>query len=136
MTEEELEKRGAAFFDKLHPDDKKALKWFLTGQIQNILANEHGIGGSKGVREAVREMANSRVNSLINDQAFQEKLAERLASKSRINFTKLIEKAAETEAQKAIEKAAGYAARRVKIKVFIEPDPEEAASQAPNFGTF
>lgn len=136
MTEEDLEKRGAAFFDKLHPEDKMALKWFLTGQIQNILANEHGVGGSKGVRDAVQEKAHERISSLVNDQAFQEKLAERIASKSRINFTKLIEKAAEVETLKAIEKAVGYAASRVKVKVFIEPDPEDGPSQAPDFGKF
>jgi hypothetical protein len=135
MTPDELEARGKRFFDKLHPEDKAALKWFLTGQIQNILANQHGIGGSKGIREAVQEKASQRINQLIGDKEFQIRLAERLAQERRIDFPKLIIAAAQKEAEKQIEQAAGYAARRVRVHVTIEPDPERPAG-AEGFGQF
>lgn len=135
MSPDELEKRGAKFFDKLDPEDKQALKWFLTGQIQNILTNEHGIGGSKGIREAVQEKANQRINQLVGDKEFQNKLAERLAQERRIDFPKLILGAAQKEAEKQIEQAAGYAARRVKVSVSIEPDPERPVG-TEGFGQF
>lgn len=135
MTEEGLEKRGAAFFDKLHPDDKAALKWFLTGQIQNILANEHGVGGSKGVRDAVQEKANERINTLLNDELFLEKLAERLAAARKINFAKVITETTQKVAEAEIEKVAGYAARRVKVQVYIEPEPEPGGP-ADGYGKF
>lgn len=135
MTPEELEKRGKQVFDRFTPEDKAALKWFLTGQIQNILANEHGIGGSKGIKEAVREKASERINQLIGDKEFQVRLAERLAAERRIDFAKLITDAARKETEKQIEQIAGYAARRVKVSVSIEPDPEEPVG-AEGFGKF
>ena len=135
MTEEELELRGKRVFDHFSHEDKTALKWFLTGQIQNILANEHGIGGSKGVRDQVRQRADERVTALLNDEAFLEKLAERLAAARKINFAKLITDAAQKAAEEAIQKAAGYAASRVKVHVYIEPEPE-TGGPADDYGKF
>lgn len=135
MNDDELVARGKTLFERMANDDKRALKRFLTGQIQNILANEHGIGGSKGIREQVRARADERVNSLINDERFMEQLAERLAAKSRINFSKLITEAAHREAAAQIEKAVGRAASRVKVQVYIEPEQEQSAADDA-FGKF
>lgn len=138
MTPDELEKRGKAFFDKLHVDDKAALKWFLTGQIQNILANEHGIGGSKDVSYQVRARADERINQLLKDDQFLENLAQRLADKhgSRTNYPKMVLDATEKGVREALSKSIGHAAQRVKIKVFIEPDPLETSGEPENFAKF
>ncbi len=137
MTDDELEKRGEKFFNKLHPEDKEALKWFLTGQIQNILANEHGIGGSKGIAQQVRTRADERIQQLITEDEFMERLAQRLADKhgSRVNYPKMINDAVERTVNAYCAKAAGDAAARVKVHVYIEPDPSEP-EEATNYGKF
>lgn len=122
-------------FEKMDQDDKVALKRFLTGQIQNILANEHGIGGSKGVLNEARRRVDERVDAVVKDDEMLEKLASLLARKVNVNFAKLVTDAAQKVAEQAIKKAAGDAAARVKISVFIEPDPQEP-EEAQGFGAF
>jgi hypothetical protein len=135
MTDEELERRGKQVFDKFSTADKDALKWFLTGQIQNILANEHGIGGKKDIASQVDRRVEARIASFASDDKLMQRLATLLAKDRRIDFAKLITDAARHEAQDAIKKAAGTAASRVKVHVFIEPDPNEPA-ETTAFGAF
>ena len=137
MNDDELEARGKSLFERMAHDDKRALKRFLTGQIQNILANQHGIGGSKGVAQQVRSRADERINTLLNDEAFLERLAQKLADKhgSRTNYPKLVLDATEKGVRQALEKTIGQAASRVKIKVYVEPDPNEP-EVTPGFAQF
>jgi arginine decarboxylase-like protein len=127
MTPEELEKRGKQFFDKLNPDDKAALKWFLTGQIQNILTNEHGIGGTKDVSVQVGRRVEQRVQALTNDDDFLRKLAESIVSNRRLSVDTIMTKAIEAQCRKLVDEKIKAAVDPIRINVSIAKEIPEGS---------
>jgi uncharacterized protein YajQ (UPF0234 family) len=131
-------------FDRLHPDDKRALKRFMTGQIQNILANEYGIGGTKTlkgqVEQAIAEEVQRQINRLMDGDRLIETIADRLVAtyhRQRGKAQEELKNAIREETRKAIADIVGEAAGRVQINLSIAQAPtREPTDQNPNFGRF
>lgn len=130
-------------FVRLHPDDKLALKRFMTGQIQNVLANEYGIGGSKGLKgeitRTIREEVASQLRSINDVEHFAERVADALLRKYRGDrglARKEVEKAIRDAAKEAIADVVGMASKQISVAFSIKEEREKVSDQNPNFGRF
>ncbi|SCW95902.1 hypothetical protein [Ancylobacter rudongensis] len=130
----------------MHPDDKRALKRFMTGQIQNILANEYGVGGSKRLKSIVEDAVRAEVarrTKFMEEPAFLERMAGALVTgyrtgKNREDAAKLMAQIAREEMKLAIKEVVGEAASRLHITLSIEappPAPDEPP-KPDNFARF
>lgn len=136
MTEDEkLDQKGYRLFSAMSEDDKRALKRFLTGQIQNILANEHGIGGQRSSKNAAAEAAREAVNKVMIRDDFLDMVCNRIVAARRTNIDGLVKAAVEKSADQAVARVVGAAASRISVKVFVEPELP-AEGMPDNFAKF
>ena len=133
LTEEDLEKRGKRFFEKLNPDDKSALRSYITGQIRNVLANEFGIGGRASVENDIKAAARDRVEKVLGDADFLALNIEKILKTRSYNMISIIEKVAAAEAQKALADRFNDAAKEITFYVSVE---QKEKMQPENFGKF
>lgn len=120
----------AETFEQLHPDDKRAIKRFLTGQIQNILANEHGIGGKKNIAIAL----NRQVKVAVNQDDYLQKMANAILRARRLDIDKMVTAAVTSAAQEMVADRLDAAGKAIKIHISIAPEVPEDSPE--HFGQF
>lgn len=131
--DEELKEKGEKMFLSLSGDDKQALKRFLAGQIQNILANEHGIGGRRdAVSEATTAVA-AIVEKKFNDGDYLATIIERILQTRSHGLIGIVEKVAAKLAKEALLERFNDAASQITFNVSVE---EKAVALPENFGRF
>lgn len=114
----------------LNQDDKKALKHFMTGQIQNVLANEYGIGGKRRLQSVM----DSAIQKAVLSDPFVERFVAVILRKQKMDFNKIITAAIEKASREIVTEHFKAAADRVKININVEP--EAPAGMPENFGIF
>ena len=122
---------GKAVFMKLSPGEQHDLKRFITGQIQNILANEYGVGGTKTLKSHL----DTSIAQQLNHEKFIESVAARILHSNRIDAKSVINKALETAAKKAIAEIVGEAASNIHVTFQIGA-PAPAGLVNENYGQF
>ena len=131
--DEELKEKGEKVFLSLSGDDKRALKRFLTGQIQNILANEHGIGGRRDAVSEATTAVTAIVEKRFNDGDYLATIIERILQTRSHGLIGIVEKVAAKLAKEALLERFNDAASQITFNVSVE---EKAVALPENFGRF
>lgn len=123
--------RGEVVFVKLSEGERNDLKKFMTGQIQNILANEYGIGGTK----TLKSQLDGAIAAQLNHDQFVDKIASRILHSHKINAAGVIKEALQAAAKKAVSDIVGEAASNIQVTFHIgEAKPAELNND--QFGKF
>ncbi len=131
--------KGKAVFEKLSEEDRRALKRFLTGQIQNILANEHGIGGSANAavqKEIIRkEIAKQVELKFSSPEVLRNVVEESIRLTGRGTFVRVVEGVLRDEIRNAFQGHIREAVERICLDVFVK-EKTKPETEHPNFGVF
>jgi histone H3/H4 len=102
--------------ERLHPDDKRDLKRFMTGQIQNVLANEYKIGGTKTLRGEIAKAIESEVQRQLKSLTEGDRFVERVVDTLLRTYRHEAGGKAKEMAQKAINSAIREQAKEIAEK--------------------
>ena len=133
--------------DMLHPEDWKRLKRFMTGQIQNVLANEWGIGGQRKLKNQIEsliraefEATHKRLNS---ENQLLDRIADRIAGgrfAKKAAAKEMLQEAIETAVEREIEELVRATVARITLNVNVSDNPDapgpDDPKKNPNYGAF
>jgi hypothetical protein len=131
-TDPEME-HGKRIFASMTAEDKQALKRFLTGQIQNILSNEHGIGGRADTVSTIQHNIERKIEKKLLDDEYLGQIIKKVLDGRAVSLMGIIDRAVAKEAQNALQDRFNEAARMITFNVSVE---EKEIKRPDNFGKF
>lgn len=129
-----------------HSEEWRAMKHFITGQIQNVLANEWGIGGSRNFKNQVESMIQKEISrqieNLTTNDRFYEVVADRILRakfQNKGSARDELKAAIRVATDKAIADLVKNTIAKISVGVSVDPAPgvnDGDPKSDPRYGKF